>query len=272
MYRNAYVLCFVVITLGALGSCSSEPSTAKESRKAAIAPDRIQGKAKVADWESAAADASMNAGGPTVYLVSGLQRYRLFFRKAVPVENGKEYIADGIYAQKAIDDIGDPDQGRNGYPLASSCDRVVKTAWPGLAFDVADGDASVLRARVKRYPARPIFLVQRLSPVTSAGSAESKQNAEAEDDENALSVPAEKQRALLMESPPPQAAPLWEPTASTVNCRVVIDKQGNVSKLDTGTQLCEAVQWSRFRYKPTTKSGKPTDVKTEVAVRFEPRR
>ncbi len=47
-------------------------------------------------------------------------------------------IAEGIYAKKAIDEIGDPDQGKNGYPLPSNCERVVKTAWPGLALGVGD--------------------------------------------------------------------------------------------------------------------------------------
>ena len=274
MYRNAYVLCLLVLTLGALDSCSSEPSTAKDSRTAAVATDKIQGKAKVADWESGAADAAMNAGGPSVYLVNGLRSYRLFFNKAVPVEKGKEYIAEGIYAQKAIDEIGDPDQGRNGYPLPGSCDRVVRMAWPGLAFDVTDGRVSVLQARIKRYPARPIFLVQRLTPVASAaGAAEPKENAESDDQEGAeVSVPAEKQRALLIESRPPVTAPLWEPAASTTSCRVIINKEGKVSKLDTGAQLCEAVDWSRFRYKPTLKAGHAVDVKTEVEVRFEPRK
>ena len=71
--------------------------------------------------ETSALDAALNAGGPSVYLVDGLNRYRLFFNKPFQVEPGKEYVAEGIYAQKAIDAMGDPDQGKNGYPLESSC-------------------------------------------------------------------------------------------------------------------------------------------------------
>jgi len=262
MYRNVYVLCLLVLTLGALDSCSSGPSATNDSRKAAVAPDKIQGTAKVAEWEASPADAAMNAGGPSVYLVNGLKRYRLFFNKPAPVENGKEYVAEGIYAQKAIDEIGDPDKGRNGYPLPGSCDRVVRMAWPGLAFDVTDGRISVLQARIKRYPARPIFLVERLTPV---GVDKPKQNAEPEDEEGAeVSAPAEKQRALLLASPPPATAPLWEPTASTTTCRVIVNKEGNISKLDTGAQLCEAVDWSQFRYKPTLKTGHPVAVRPKL--------
>ena len=80
----------------------------------------------------------MNAGGPSVYLVDGLNRYRLFFNKAAQVDPGKEYTAEGVYAQKAIDAIGDPSQGKNGYPLGTSCDLAVRTAWPALAFDAVD--------------------------------------------------------------------------------------------------------------------------------------
>jgi hypothetical protein len=72
-----------------------------------------------------------------------LRRYRLFLRTAVEVIHGKEYVAEGVYAQKAIDEIGDPDQGKNGYPLQSSCERVVKMAWSNLAFDEFDADTSL---------------------------------------------------------------------------------------------------------------------------------
>src|ERR1035438_9751841 len=154
MNRNARIFCFLVLTLAALGGCSSEPP-AKESKKAGTAPDRIQGKAQVlVESEGGASDAALNAGGPSVYLWEGTHRYRLFLRTAVEVVHGNEYIAEGVYAQKAIDDIGDPDQGKNGYPLPSSCERVVKMAWSGLPFDEIDAHTSLLRARVKRYPAR----------------------------------------------------------------------------------------------------------------------
>ncbi|HZU26461.1 MAG TPA: hypothetical protein VFA04_13120 [Bryobacteraceae bacterium] len=266
MYRIAYASYSLLLGLAALGGCSSQPG--KEASKPATAPDKIQGKALVADWESTPADAALNAGGPTVYLVDGLRRYRLFFNKAIPVEKDKQYIAEGVYAQKAIDDFGDPDKGRNGYPLASSCDRVVRTAWPGLAFDLADADSSALRARVKRYPARAVFLVRRLTPVT-AGS-ESKKEAD-EGDIPEVTVAAEKQRPLLLEGPTVQPAPLWEPSGGIVNCKVVINKEGRISELATGAQLCEAVPWSEFRYQPPVKAGKPVTVKTEVEVRFQPR-
>jgi hypothetical protein len=270
MYRNAYVFCFFVLTLAGLGGCSSGPS----AKKAGTAPDKIQGKAEEVRSESTAADAALNAGGPSVYLVDGLRRYRLFFKTAFQVDPGKEYIAEGVYAQKAIDEIGDPDQGKNGYPLESSCDRVVRMAWPGLAFDMTDSQVSVLCARVKRYPARPVFLVTRLLPVTSKESgsaAEPKKDAKAEDIPE-VSVAADKQRALLIEGPTVQAAPLWAPAGGTVRCKLVIGKEGTISELETGVQLCESVPWSQFRYKPTVRGGRPVKVETEVEVRFEPRK
>ena len=125
---------FLVLTLAALGSCASGPP-AKEPKKAATALDRIQGKAQVLVESSGATDAALNAGGPSVYLLDGTNRYRLFLRTAVDVVQGTEYVAEGVYAQKAIDEIGDPDQGKNGYPLQSSCERVVRMAWSGLPFD-----------------------------------------------------------------------------------------------------------------------------------------
>ena len=274
MYRNAYLFCFLVLTLAGLGGCSGGQS-AKESKKAAAAPDKIQGKSQVVVMERTATDDAMNAGGPSVYLLDGLRRYRLFFGKAFQVDPGKEYIAEGVDAQKAIDKIGDPDQGKNGYPLPSSCDRVVRMAWPGQAMDVTDLRAKVLCARMKRYPARPVFLVTRLLPVTSkeGGAAEPKKGAGAAEQEiPSISVAADKQRALLIEGPTVQTAPLWAPAGGTVRCKLVIDTEGRVSELATGTQLCEAVPWSQFRYKPTLKGGRTVHVVTEVEVRFEPRK
>jgi hypothetical protein len=272
MYRNAYVLCFLVLTVAGLGGCSSGASI-KESKKTEAPPDKIQGKAQENLSESTAADAAFNAGGHSVYLVDGLRRYRLFFKTAFQVDPGKEYIAEGVYAQKTIDEIGDQDQGKNGYPLQSSCERVVKTAWPGLAFDVADLHSAALCARVKRYPARPIFLVTRLLPVASkdGGTAEPKKDAEAENIPE-VSVAADKQRALLIEGPTVQPAPLWAPAGGTVRCKLVIDKEGRILELETGAQLCESVPWSQFRYKPTGQNGHPVRVKTEVEVRFDPRK
>lgn len=276
MNRNTRIFCFLALTLAALGGCSSEPP-AKGSKKAGTAPDRIQGKAQVLVESEGTTDAALNAGGPSVYLWEGTKRYRLFLRTAVEVEHGSEYVAEGVYAQKAIDDIGDPDQGKNGYPLQASCERVVKMAWSGMPFDEADAQTSLLRARVKRYPARPLFLVTRIRPVTSAesstASAEPKKDAAAEEKNVPdVSVAADKQRAFLIEGPTVQPAPLWEPAGGTVRCKVVIDPEGKISGLETGAQLCETVPWSQFRYQPPVQGGHPVKVKTEVEVRFEPRK
>jgi hypothetical protein len=275
MTSNTYVFCFLVLALSELAGCSSGPST----KQAATAPDKIQGKAQVILAETTALDASLNGGGPSVYLVNGLNRYRLFFNKAFQVEPGQEYIAEGVYAQKAIDAMGDPDQGKKGYPLESSCDSVVRMAWPGLAFDVADSYSTSLRAKVKRLPARPVFLVTRIQPVTAADSAKQKDSAKPKKDAGAVekeapevSVPADKQRALLVEGPTVLTAPLWEPSGGTARCKVVIDEQGKIAELDSGAQLCETVPWFQFRYQPTVKRGHPVIVNTEVEVRFDPRK
>ncbi len=270
MTRNAYVLCLPVVTIAGLAGCSSEPS----AKPAAIAPDKIQGKALVVLNESIASETALNAGGPSVYLVDGLNRYRLFFNKAFEVQPDQEYVAEGFYAQKAIDAMGDPDQGKNGYPLESSCGRVVKMAWPGLPFDVTDSYSNSLRAKVKRYPARPVFLVTAIQPVTStADSAKQKKDTGAKGKEApSVSVPADKQSALLVEGPTTLPAPLWEPAGGTARCKVVIDEDGKIAELDSGAQLCETVPWSKFRYQPTVKGGHPVKVNTEVEVRFDPRK
>src|SRR5580704_8486836 len=160
MTRTTHVFCFLMVVLAGLAGCSSKP----EVKQAVAPPDKIQGKAQVAVNETTELDNSLNAGGPSVYLVVGLNRYRLFLNKAFPIEAGHEYVAEGVYAQKAIDAIGDPDQGKNGYPLESSCGTVVRMAWPGLSFDVADGLSGSLHAKVKRFPARPVFLVTKIEP------------------------------------------------------------------------------------------------------------
>ena len=276
MNRNARIFSFLVLTLAALGGCSSKPP-AKESKKAGTAPDRIQGKAQVMEETSGATDAALNAGGPSVYIREGDHRYRLFLRTAADVVDGNEYVAEGVYAQKAIDDIGDPDQGKNGYPLQSSCERVVRMAWSDLSFDAFDADVSLLCAKVKRYPARPVFLVTRIRPVTSQESstvsAEPKKDAAVGDNNiPEISVAGDKQRAFLIDGPTVQTAPLWEPAGGTVRCKVDINPEGKISELETGVQLCEAVPWSQFRYQPPVQGGHPVKVKTEVEVRFEPRK
>ena len=118
-------------------------------------------------WESTATDVALNAGGPSVYLLDGLSRYRLFFRTATQIDPSQEYIAEGVYAQKAIDEIGDPDQGKSGYPLPASCDRVVRMAWPGQAMDVTDsilhgfvhqGETLSRQARIPGDPATACYI------------------------------------------------------------------------------------------------------------------
>jgi hypothetical protein len=200
MTRSNYFFCFLVPALAGLSGCSSPPP-----KQAAAPPDKIQGKAQVLLNETTQLDASMNAGGPSVYLVDGLNRYRLFFNKAAQVDPGKEYTAEGVYAQKAIDAIGDPSQGKNGYPLGTSCDLAVRTAWPALAFDVVDSYSTSLCAKIKRLPARPVFLVASLQPATSPADSGEKETTK-------VSVPAEKQRALLIAGPTALTAPLWEPS------------------------------------------------------------
>jgi len=277
MNHNARIFCFLLLTLAALGGCSSGPP-AKESKKAGTAPDRIQGKAQVlVEPGGGATDAALNAGGPSVYLWEGTHRYRLFLRTAVQITHGSEYIAEGVNAQKAIDEIGDPDQGKNGYPLQPSCERVVRMAWSNLAFDEIDANASLLRTTVKRYPARPVFLVTRIRPATSEEgstvSAEPKKDAGVEEKNiKEVSVAADKQRASLIEGPTVQTAPLWEPAGGTVRCKVVINPEGKISELESTAQLCETVPWSQFRYQPPVQGGHPVKVETEVEVRFEPRK
>jgi len=266
MTRDTYIFGCLVVALAGLAGCSRELP-----KQAAPAPDKIQGKAQVVLSETSQLDASMNGGGPSVYLVDGLNRCRLFFDKASPVEAGKEYIAEGVYAQKAIDTIGDPNQGKNGYPLGSSCDSVVRTAWPALDFDVVNSYSTSLCTKVKRYPARPVFMVAQIKPVTD--SSKQKEDTGAEEKETPqVSVPGDKQRALLVAGPTVLAAPLWEPTGGTARCKVVIDEEGKIAELNSGAQLCETVPWSQFRYQPTVKGGHPVRVNTEVEVRFDPRK
>jgi hypothetical protein len=125
-----------------------------------------------------------------------------------------------------------------------------------------------LCAKVKRFPARPVFLVTGIEPVTSAAN---KKDAEAEEpDAPTISVSADKQRALLVEGPTALTAPFWEPSGGTAHCKVVIDQAGKIAELDSGAQLCETVPWMKFRYQPTVKGGHPVKVSTEVEVRFDP--
>jgi hypothetical protein len=266
MIHITQVITFLLLGMAGLAGCSSKPP-----EKKAVSLDKIQGKAQIVTSETSGLDASMNAGGPSVYLVDGMNRYRLFFDKPAAVEGGKEYVAEGVYAQKAIDAIGDPDQGKNGYPLESSCGTVVRTAWPGLALDLADSYANSLRDKVKRFPARPVFLVTKIEAFT--GQADSAKNKDAAAEKGTPEVvPSEKQSALLVEGPTVLPAPLWEPSGGTTRCKVVIDEDGKIAELNSGSQLCETVPWSQFRYKPTVKAGHPVTVSTEVEVRFDARK
>jgi hypothetical protein len=260
MTRKTYFCC-IVLALAGLASCSSKPSAKASIQKPA--PDKIQGKAQILLDESSSTDTALNAGGPSVYLlVDDLHRYRLFFNKAFEVQPGAEYAVDGVYAQKAIDGLGDPDQGKNGYPLLASCASVIGMAWPGLAMDLTDSYSNSLRAKVNRFPARRVFLVTAIQPVTTKKDAEVPKKEAPE-----VSVPAEKQRALLLDGPTNLPAPLWEPTGGTVHCKVMIDVEGKIGELHSGSQLCESVPWSQFHYKAS-----PKRINTEVEVRFEPRK
>src|SRR5579864_2827715 len=217
MTCSTYVSSLLVLTVAGLAGCSSEPSA--KTSKQTTAPDKIRGKAQILLTETTAADAAMNAGGPSVYLVDGLTRYRLFFNnKAFPVEAGHEYVAEGVIAQKAIDAIGDPDQGKNGYPLEASCGRVVRTAWPGLAFDMTDSYSNSLRAKVRRFPARAVFLVTKIQPGGDDSAKQKKDTEDAAKEAPSVAVPADKQSALLVAGSTVLPAPLWEPKGGTARC------------------------------------------------------
>ncbi len=75
-----------------------------------------------------------------------------------------------------------------------------------------------------------------------------------------------------MEGAVTRPAPLFEPTGGKANCKVLIGTDGKVTQLETGAQLCEAVSWSEFKYKPLVQGGKPAKVRTEVELTFEPRK
>jgi hypothetical protein len=273
MKRKGCISFSLALTLAVLGGCSGKPST-EGSQKAAKPLDKIQGKAQVMEESGGAMNSALNAGGSSVYLAQGMRRYRLFLRTAADITQGNEYVAEGVYAQKAIDDLGDPDQGKNGYPLAASCAKVVTMAWKNMAFDDIDAQAGVLRNRVQRYPARPVFLVTRIRPATDEeikASAEPKKEA---DDDKIKEVPVawDKQKAALIEGPAVQPAPLWAPTGGTVQCKVIISPAGKVSDLETGIQLCESVPWPEFRFQPPLQAGHPVKVSTAVEIRFDPRK
>ena len=267
MNRNAPIFSCLVLALATLGGCSSD-QPAGEAKKAGPPPDKLQGRVEVVIDMPGTGDGALNSGGPSLYLYEGKRRFRLFPRKTANLVNGNEYIVEGLNAQKVIDEIGDPSQGKNGYPLRTSCEKAVKMAWSGMPFDEVVVKASVLRTRMARYPARPIILVTKITAVP----ADQKKAADEEKDLPTVSVPADKQKALLISGSSVLPAPLWEPTATTVRCKVIINSEGKINELETGAQLCEAVQWSQYLYKPPVQGGHPVNVRTEVEVRFEPRK
>jgi hypothetical protein len=275
MNRNGAIFGLLILALAAWTGCSSQPA-AEESKKADIPLEKIEGKIQVLQEPGSATESALNAGGSSVYLWVADRRYRLFLRTPADVVHGDEYVAEGIYAQKAIDEMGDPDQGKNGYPLLTSCQHVVRMAWKGMSFDDVDNNAEALRTRVKRYPARPVFLVTRIWAATAAeksAAAAAKKDAPADDKKvPEVTVAAEKQRALLVEGSQVLPAPLWQPQGGTVQCKVLIGPDGKIADLETGSQLCESVLWSQFRYKPPVQAGHPVKVETDVEMRFDPRK
>ena len=194
-----------------------------------------------------------------MYLVDGLHRYRLFFKTAFQVDPGKEYIAEGVNAQKAIDEIGDPDQGKNGYPLQSSCDRVVRTAWPELAFDVTDshatpcapGETLSRQARISGDAATARYLQGERRRLNLRKTPRLRSIPE-------VSVAADKQRALLIEGPTVLTAPLWEPAGDTVRCKVVIDQEGKISELEPARNSVRACRGLSFVISPRSRVATPS--------------
>ena len=149
-------------------------------------------------------------------------------------------------------------------PRHTSCDSIVGAAWPGQAFDVTDANSNALCAKVKRFPARPVFLVKKIQAV------ESKEAKKAEKELPDIDVPAEKEMAALKAGPTTLPAPLWAPEGGTAKCKVVIGADGKIAELATGAQLCEQVPWEQFQFEPPTKGGKPVNVNTEIEVKFQP--
>jgi hypothetical protein len=263
----------LVLAIATLGGCSSKPP-AGAAKKSEIPLRKIQGKVRVnPPDQTAGGDRVLNADGDSLYLWEGKRLYRLFSRKGLTLKDGAEYVVEGIVAQTAIDEIGDPAQGKQGYPLLSSCERVVKMAWSGMSFEEVDMKAGMLRARAGRYPARKILLVVRIQPVPGKDGGKKAADSEDEDaDLPSAAVAADKQKASLLEGSVVQPAPLWDSAGAKVPCKVIIGTDGKIAKLETGAQLCEAFDWDKLRYEPLVKGGKPVRVKTEVELTYEPRK
>jgi hypothetical protein len=266
MNRKPCLPWLFVLAVAGLSGCGGDKKAAT-GKTAAPAPHQITGKLE-ANSATTGADSALNAGGDSLFIRNGVKRYRLFVKTPVEATPGLVYTVEGVEAQKAIEEIGDPDKGKKGYPLASSCQRVIRMAWGSQSMDLADGQASVLRAQVNRYPARTIFLVTKLTPAPDEG----KKAAEEEKEFPSISVPAEKQAGVKIAGPTSQPAPFWAPEGGLAKCKVIIDEKGVISELETGAQLCEAVPWGEFKYPPPVQGGKPVRVKTEVSVQFDARK
>jgi hypothetical protein len=147
--------------------------------------------------------------------------------------------------------------------------------WKNLAFDALDAQSGLVCSVIKRRPARPLFLVTKIEPLALDDAAKQKAVADkkkAEADKKEITVPAAKQKALLLESAPVQTAPLFQPAGGKETCKVFIDDQGKVDQMLSGRPLCEAVDWSKYSWKPTLQAGKPVWVNSEVEIHFDPRK
>lgn len=258
--RNLCLPCLVALLLtGCSGGSSSSSTTGSQAaNKAPVKLDKIQGKVQL-QMQAAPSEAALNEGGPSVFLWEGVRRYRLYFKTRMDdVKPGEKYVAEGVWAQRVIDEIGDPDGGKNGYPLEASCQKVIKSVWPSQSFDSMDASVSTLKNAIKRYPARPVFLVTKFSPVEGAEK-------EKEDTTPEVNVPWDKQKAALKEGSLEQPAPLWAPDGGTAKCKIVIGKDGKVAELNSGNPMCEGMNWAQLSFTPAAKPGK---IATEVEVKF----
>ena len=89
MNRNARIFSLLVLTLAALGGCSSKPS-ASEATKPEIPLQKVEGKVRVVPDQTASGDGSLNAGGPSLYLWKGKRFSRLFSKKGLTLVDGAD--------------------------------------------------------------------------------------------------------------------------------------------------------------------------------------
>ena len=108
--------------------------------------------------------------------------------------------------------------------------------WPGTLGLRCDGFASVFGARQGETLSR-----QARIPGDEATAryihGERRRGTEKERRGRSPGSPlaADKQRALLIEGPTVLTAPLWAPEGGTVRCKLVIDQEGKISELETGS-------------------------------------